>query len=134
MSQSPKKKEGQPPFSGDGESVLEDLQGLTLPVAKITKTRIASQPLKGFTRPSQGPIVEHWTLPTKQTKEGFDPNAYRLMAKASYDHEKPNGLGKLILEASGKGEHKVSKAKGFCVTGSKARIGYTPPTPIHIPI
>ena len=60
-----KRKEGQSPFSGDGESVLEDLQGLTLPIVKITKSRISSQPLKGFTRPSQGPIVEHETLPTK---------------------------------------------------------------------
>ena len=60
-----KRKEGQSPFSRDGESALEDLQGLTLPVAKITKPRISNQPLKGFTRPSQGPIVEHGTLPTK---------------------------------------------------------------------
>ena len=56
------------------------------------------------------------------------------MAKASYDHEKPSGLGKLIPEASGKEEHKVSKAKGFNVTSSKDGIGYTPPTPVHIPI
>ena len=56
------------------------------------------------------------------------------MAKAGYDHEKPSGLGKLILEASGKEEHKLLKAKGFSVTSSKAGIGYTPPTPIHIPI
>ena len=56
------------------------------------------------------------------------------MAKASYDHEKPSSLGKLIPEASGKEEHKVSKAKGFNVTSSKAGIGYTPPTPVHIPI
>ena len=113
---------------------MEDLQGLTLPVAKITKPRISSQPLKGFTRPSQGPIVEHGTLPTKRTKEGFDLNAYRLMAKAGYDHEKPSGLGKLIPKVSGKEEHKVSKAKGFGVTSSKVGIGYTPSTSIHIPI
>ena len=97
-----KRKEGQSPFLGDGELALEDLQGLTLPVAKITKLRISSQPLEGFTRSSQGPIIEHGTLPTKWSKEGFDPNAYRLMAEAGYDHEKPNGLGKLIPEASRK--------------------------------
>ena len=73
-------------------------------------------------------------MPTKRTKEGFDPNAYRLMAKAGSDHKKPSGLGKLIPETSGKEEHKVSKAKGFSVTSSKAGIGYTPLTPIHIPI
>ena len=84
-----KRKEGQSPFSRDGESILEDLQGLTLTVAKITKSRISSQPLKGFTKPSQVSIVEHETLPTKRTKEGFDPNAYRLMAKAGYGYEKP---------------------------------------------
>ena len=56
------------------------------------------------------------------------------MAKAGSDHKKPSGLGKLIPETSGKEEHKVSKAKGFSVTSSKAGIGYTPLTPIHIPI
>ena len=90
--------------------------------------------MKGFTKPSQGPIVEHGTLPTKRTKEGLDPNAYRLMAKVGYNHKKISGLGKLIPKASRKEEHKVSKAKGFGVTSSKVGIGYTPPTPIHIPI
>ena len=56
------------------------------------------------------------------------------MAKAGYDHEKPSGLGKLIPEASGKEEHKVSKAKGFNVTRFKDGIGYTTPTPVYIPI
>nr|POF15770.1 hypothetical protein CFP56_17977 [Quercus suber] len=129
-----KGKEGQSPFSGDGESVLENLQGLTLPVAKITKSRPLSQPLKGFTRPSQGPIIEHKILPTKRTKEGFDPNVYRLMAKAGYNHEKPSGLGKLIPEASGKEGQKTLKDKGVRATSSKAGVGYTPPTPIRIPI
>ena len=125
-----KRKEGQSPCPGDRESVLEDLQGLTLLVAKITKPWISSQPLKGFTRPFQGSIVKHGTLPTKQTKEGFDPNAYRLMAKAGYDHEKMSGLGKLILEASRKEEHEVLKG----VKSSKAGIGYILLTPVHIPI
>ena len=60
-----KRKEDQSPFLGDEELVLEDPQGLTLLISKITKSRILSQPLKGFIRPSQGPIVEHGTLPTK---------------------------------------------------------------------
>ena len=129
-----KRKEGQSPFSGDEESRLKDLQGLTLPVAKITKPKPSSQPLKGFTRPSQGPIIKHGTLPTKRTKKGFDPNASRLMAKVGYNHEKLSGLGKLIPEASRKEGQKTSKAKDVGKTSSKAGIGYTPPTPIHIPI
>ena len=56
------------------------------------------------------------------------------MAKASYDHERPSSFSKLIPEASGKEEHKVSKAKGFNVTSSKAGIGYTPSSPVHFPI
>ena len=56
------------------------------------------------------------------------------MTKVGYDHEKLSGLGKLIPKAFGKEEHKVSKAKGFSVTSSKVGIGYTPPTPVHIPI
>ena len=56
------------------------------------------------------------------------------MAKAVYDHEKPSSLGKLIPEASGKEEYKVSKAKGFNVTSSKAGIRYTPLSLVHFPI
>ena len=51
-------------------------------------------------------------MPTKRTKEGVDPNVYRLMAKAGYNHEKPSGLGKLIPEASRKEGQKTLKAKG----------------------
>ena len=40
----------------------------------------------------------------------------------------------LIAEAFRKEEHKVLKAKGFSVTSCKAGIGYTSPTPVHIPI
>nr|POE85811.1 hypothetical protein CFP56_07150 [Quercus suber] len=56
------------------------------------------------------------------------------MAKAGYNHEKPSGLGKLILEAFEKEGQKTLKAKGVGVTSSKARIGYTSPTPVHISI
>ena len=56
------------------------------------------------------------------------------MAKAGYNHERPSGLGKLFPEASGKERQKTLKAKGVEVPSSKAGIGYTPPTPIRIPI
>lgn len=32
-----------------------------------------------------GRKVEHGSLPTRRTKEGFNPNAYKLLAKAGYD-------------------------------------------------
>ena len=56
------------------------------------------------------------------------------MAKAVYNHERPSGLGKLILEAFGKERQKTLKAKGVGEPSSKAGVGYTPPTPIRIPI
>ncbi|GMY32314.1 hypothetical protein FCV25MIE_27559 [Fagus crenata] len=95
------RKEGQSPFFGDEESILKSLQEVTLHVAKITKTTLSCQTLRGFARPSQAPTIKHGSFPTKRTDEGFDPNAYKLMAKASYNHKEPNGLGKLIPEASG---------------------------------
>nr|GLL37849.1 uncharacterized protein LOC109150426 [Ipomoea trifida] len=35
--------------------------------------------------------------------EGFDPNAYKLLAKSGYDPKEPQRLGKLILERVAKG-------------------------------
>ena len=34
-------------------------------------------------------------LPTKCTREGFDPNAYKLFVKAGYNPSEPSALGKL---------------------------------------
>ena len=96
-----KGKEGQSPFFGNEESILKSLQELTLPVVKITKTTLSCQSLQGFTRPSRAPTIEHGSLPTKRTEEGFNPNAYRLMVKAGYNHKEPNGLGRLVPEAFG---------------------------------
>ena len=44
------------------------------------------------------------------------------MAKASYNHERPSGLGKLILEAFGKERQKTLKAKGVWAPSSKAGV------------
>ena len=37
-------------------------------------------------------------LPTKSTREGFDPNAYKLFVKAGYNPSEPLALGKLPAE------------------------------------
>ncbi|XP_069145970.1 uncharacterized protein [Solanum lycopersicum] len=59
-------------------------------------------------------------LPTKRTREGLDPNAYKLFVKAGYDPSEPSALGKLPSED----------------TTRKAREGlsYRQPPPIHISI
>ena len=59
-------------------------------------------------------------LPTKSTREGFDPNAYKLFVKAGYNPSEPSALGKLPSED----------------TTRKARegLGYSQPPPIRISI
>lgn len=42
--------------------------------------------LKGFATLSQGPLIEYKELPNK-IGNGFDPNAYILLAKVGYDRE-----------------------------------------------
>jgi len=35
-------------------------------------------------------------LPNARTKEGFDPNAYKLMEKVGYDFQNPTTLRKVV--------------------------------------
>ena len=55
-----------------------------LPLKNLNDQTPTKQPLKGFVKPVQGK-VEHGPLPKKRTNEGFDPNAYKLLAKAGFD-------------------------------------------------
>ena len=59
-------------------------------------------------------------LPTKRTREGFDPNAYKLFVNIGYNPSEPSALGKLPSED----------------TTRKARegLGYSQPPPILISI
>ncbi|XP_070023418.1 uncharacterized protein [Nicotiana sylvestris] len=43
---------------------------------------------------------ENVALPTKRTDEGFNPNTYKIFAKAGYNPNEPSKLGKLPLEAA----------------------------------
>ncbi|KAH0730161.1 hypothetical protein KY289_001349 [Solanum tuberosum] len=64
--------------------------------------------------------VRDVALPTKHTREGFDPNAYKLFVKVVYNSNEPSMLGKLPSEE----------------TTRKARkgLGNSQPPPIHISI
>ncbi|XP_031127546.1 uncharacterized protein LOC116029639 [Ipomoea triloba] len=64
-------------------------------------------------------------LPTKRT-EGFDPNAYKLLAKAGYNPNEPRKLGKLIPEAGGKGKANQQEPH------ERKGLGYVPPKPVRI--
>ena len=60
----------------------------SLPIPKLEPV-LSSKPLKGFVRPLKG-AVEYGSLPEKRKDEGFDPNAYKLLAKADYDFSNPS--------------------------------------------
>ncbi|XP_070005785.1 uncharacterized protein [Nicotiana sylvestris] len=63
---------------------------------------------------------ENVALPTKRTDEGFDPNAYKLFAKAGYNPNEPSKLGKLPSEAA--------------MRQPREDLGYNQPSPVCISI
>ncbi|KAH7840428.1 hypothetical protein Vadar_016753 [Vaccinium darrowii] len=112
------------------------LKGLTLPVTDHSKTKIAP-PLKGFVRATNSPMVGDDNLPSQRTN-GFDPNAYKLLAKAGHNSKDSTTLGKLLPEVTGEKVHglnftqKMLKQHGYVVKDSKVGLGYTAPTPARI--
>ncbi|OMO88399.1 hypothetical protein COLO4_20276 [Corchorus olitorius] len=67
--------------------VIPEYEVLTMAIKFVCKKMKVTKPsLKGFVRPSKGPLVEHDELPS-QRANCFDPNAYRLLVKVGYDHE-----------------------------------------------
>ncbi|KAH0676040.1 hypothetical protein KY285_023841 [Solanum tuberosum] len=104
-----KKEEGQ-------SSNLQEnaFRGLTLPIRRIDAINLSSKlPEKSIAQNQ----VRDVALPTKCTREGFDPNAYKLFAKAGYY---PNELSMLRKLPS---EDTTRKAR----EGLEEDIGYAPP-------
>ncbi|KMT11469.1 hypothetical protein BVRB_5g107940 [Beta vulgaris subsp. vulgaris] len=96
-----RRKKGQSPFAqcGGNEAKAKPVptQGerkqaiserMTLPVQKISDSKISSVPLPGFEKSSE-------TLSAR--KEGFDPVAYKLMENSGYDFSNPEPMGKVGL-------------------------------------
>ena len=79
-------------------------------------------------------MKEENDLPHTRTKEGFDPNAYKLMERAGYDFQNPATLGKVIeVKAHGLNEtQKVIQEQGGSVGVYKVGFGYMPFQPIRI--
>ena len=103
----------------DQPSNLEEnaLRGLSLPIRRTDAINLSSKlPEKSV---AQDQVLD-MALPTKCTREGFDPNAYQLFVTARYNPSEPSALGKLPSKD----------------TTRKMRegLGYTQPSPIHISI
>ena len=92
------RKEGESPFTGvanrdvEGkvirkadEASMATLKGnATVRTLKAWQTKVRRPPLAGFVISSS----RSNNLSNARTKEGFDPNAYKLMEKAGYDFQK----------------------------------------------
>ena len=101
-----KRKEGQTPFGLVAEAKVSPNEpaqekdiailksNLTLPLPKLNKVASTKPPLKGFIKFASNSIKEG-LLPDERTNEGFDPKAYRLLAKSGYDFNNPSQLGQL---------------------------------------
>ena len=82
--------------------------------------------------------VEPNFLPTKRTAEGFDPNAYKLMAKAGYNFSSSSNPGKKISSTVNDKERDLTKTQkklkehGYGVDNNKVGLGFTPNAPVKI--
>ncbi|KAM2808227.1 hypothetical protein PS2_043136 [Malus domestica] len=82
--------------------------------------------------------MEPSLLPTKRTKEGFDPNAYKLMLKARYDFASSSNTRKKVSNIVNDKEHNLTetqkklKEHGYGVDNNKAGLGFTPNAPVKI--
>ncbi|KAM1315939.1 hypothetical protein ACFX2F_019648 [Malus domestica] len=108
----------------------------TLPLTLLGNAKISKPPL-GFVKPLPKE-AEPSTLPTKRSKECFDPNAYKLMSKAGYDFTSPSNLGREVSNTINDKGHdlietrKKLKGHGYRVDNNKAGLGFTPNTPVKI--
>nr|XP_027067664.1 uncharacterized protein LOC113693306 [Coffea arabica] len=124
----------------EGRSSFIRNDTLNVSLTKIEPVKIEKVSLQGFVRPKEEPTVEHYSLPTNRTQEGFDPNAYRFLAKAGYNPNEKNTLGKLPPEVTGERIHgltptqKMLKERGYNVESSSMGLGYQPPSPVRIMI
>ncbi|TYK01174.1 gypsy-like retrotransposase [Cucumis melo var. makuwa] len=119
-------KKGEPPFVefpkglkvGDIEVLRESF---TTPLTKITKQKLKIDLTKA-------------NLSQRQTKDGFDPRAYKLMAKVGYDfttHTKFKSL-KIHKQPELSSTLKKLLREGHAIPVSEKGLAYKSPEPIRI--
>jgi len=66
---------------------------LTLLATNLALIRVSEPLLKGFVHQTKSMVINLERLPNKRLN-GFDPNAYKLLAKAIYNREDVSKLAK----------------------------------------
>ena len=93
---------------------------------------MSKHPLPGFVSSSKALLKEEKDFPYTQTKEGFDPNAYKLVEGVNYDFQNPTTLGKVIkaMPRALNETQQTIQGQGGSEGGSKVELGYTSVQPI----
>ncbi|CAL8156628.1 unnamed protein product [Prunus armeniaca] len=108
-----------------------------MPLHKLSNSDVLKSSVPGFVRPSQDAIRREY-LSVKRTKEGFDPNAYKLMSKAGYDFGLSSSLGELNPDVTREMTHGLSetqkkwKEQGYTIDSTRAGLGFTHVAPVKI--
>ncbi|KAL9384216.1 hypothetical protein Peur_024539 [Populus x canadensis] len=130
------RKEGQSSFAKDEEKINKGLENLTLPATNLALNKVSKPLLKGFVHQTESVVINPRRLPDKRAN-GFDPNAYKLLARAGYSHEDINELAKDGDTPQLEGKQvsaRTRKAWREKKTSSKtvrAGLGYESSTPLH---
>ena len=113
-------------------------KGLNVPLTKIEAIKNKKVVLEEFVHPKEDLVVEHNSLPTTWTQEGFDPNAYKLLVKTDYNPNENNTLAKILSEVTGEKTQelisiqKMLKGKAYAIERSSMSLSYQPFSPIRI--
>ncbi|KAI5312767.1 hypothetical protein L3X38_041941 [Prunus dulcis] len=134
---SSQRKEGQSPFGEEvkprklaksGMKFLKESTTMHLP--KLSNSDMSKSSVPGFVRPLRDATRCEY-LPVKRTKEGFDPNAYKVMSKAGYDFGLSSSLGELNPDVTGERTHGLSetqkklKEQGYTIDSPRTGLGFT---------
>ncbi|KAF9665072.1 hypothetical protein SADUNF_Sadunf16G0084100 [Salix dunnii] len=132
------RKEGQSSFAKDEEKINKELENLTLPVTNLVVNKVSKPLLKGFVHQTKS-VVNLKGLPDKRSN-GFDPNAYKLLARAGYSREDINKISKDddVTQLEGKQvsarTRKAWREKKMFGKTLKVGLGYESSTPLHFHI
>ncbi|KAA0041946.1 uncharacterized protein E5676_scaffold306G001570 [Cucumis melo var. makuwa] len=119
-------KKGESPF-------VESPQGLKFGDIEVLKESFTT-PLTKITKQEIKIDLKKASLPQRRTKDGFDPKAYKLMAKAGYDfttHTKFKSL-KIHEQPKLSSTKKKMLREGPAIPMSRKGLGYKSPEPIRI--
>jgi hypothetical protein len=87
------RKEGQSSFTKDEKKINKGLINLTLSATNLVSNKVSKPLLKGFVHQIELVVTNLEGLFNKQTN-GFDPNAYKLLARVGYSRKDINKLAK----------------------------------------